>query len=151
MKESHKKLNNLSSGFTIIEAIVSMFILGMAILPIMAMLSQSINQLNRISESNAKSSATESALAVIGSVNPMKTPSGEIEMGNYGLIWNSEVLVPPNQDVVVGAGLAGYQVGFYNVTIELFRNNRPWFEFRTRKIGHNRIDAGNNPFMNENR
>ena len=150
MKKSHRKINNLSRGFTIIEAIVSMVILGMAMIPIMALLSQSINQLNRISESNAQSSAIESALAVIGPVNPMNTPSGEIEMGNYTLIWNSEILVPPNQDVVIGAGLAGYRVGFYNVTIEFYKKNQPWFEFETRKIGHNRIDTGNNPFMNEN-
>ena len=118
MEKSHRKINNLSRGFTIIEAIVSMVILGMAMLPIMALLSQSINQLNRISESNAQSSAIESALAVIGPVNPMNTPSGEIEMGNYTLIWNSEILVPPNQNVVIGAGLAGYRVAFYNITVE---------------------------------
>ena len=91
-----------SYGFTLIEAIVAMAILGAAMLPIMALLSQSINQIHKIAESNAQSAAKNSALSVIDPINPMETPNGEIDMGDFNLVWSSELIVPPNKEIKIG-------------------------------------------------
>jgi len=144
MKSIFKKK---SSGFTLIEAIVAMAILGAAMLPIMALLSQSINQINKIAESNAQSAAKNSALAVIDSVNPMNTPTGEINMGDFNLVWSSEPIVPPNKNIKIGTGLAGYSVAFYIVKVELFKKNEPWFYFTARKLGHKRFQNSSGPFQ----
>ena len=136
-----------SYGFTLIEAIVAMAILGAAILPIMALLSQSINQIHKIAESNAKSAAKNSALSVIDPINPMETPNGEIDMGDFNLLWSSELIVPPNKEIKIGTGLAGYKVSFYLVKVELFKENKPWFYFTARKLGHERFKSINGPFQ----
>ena len=76
----------MNKGFTLIEALVAIAILGATLLPIMALMSQSINQIHNIAESNAKSAAKDSALAIIEPINPMKNPSGEIEMVGFNMV-----------------------------------------------------------------
>jgi len=136
----------MNKGFTLIEALVAIAILGATLIPIMALMSQSINQIHNIAESNAKSAAKDSALAIIEPINPMKNPSGEIEMVGFNMVWSSKLIVPPNNTVQIGAGLAGYRVAFYIVNIEILKNNEPWFSFQVRKVGHSRIQNTINPF-----
>ena len=136
----------MNKGFTLIEALIAITILGAALLPIMALMSQSINQIHKIAESNAKSSAQDSALAIIEPINPMENPSGEVELVGFNMVWSSEQIVPPNNTVQIGAGLAGYKVAFYIVNIEILKNSEPWFSFQVRKVGHRRIQNSINPF-----
>ncbi len=136
----------MNKGFTLIEALIAIAILGAALLPIMALMSQSINQIHKIAESNAKSSAQDSALAIIEPINPMENPSGEVELVGFNMVWSSEQIVPPNNTVQIGAGLAGYKVAFYIVNIEILKNSEPWFSFQVRKVGHRRIQNSINPF-----
>ncbi len=132
-------------GFTLIEAIVSMVIIGTAALPIMLLISQSLDQLTRVAEANARAAAIESALAIIDPVNPALTPSGEIDMGDVSFTWDSEVLVPPNETVQPGTGLVGFFVSFHSVEVEFIKESLPWFSFSTRKVGYTKIQTGN-PF-----
>ena len=136
----------MNKGFTLIEALIAIAILGAALLPIMALMSQSINQIHKIAESNAKSSAQDSALAIIEPINPMENPSREAELVGFNMVWSSEQIVPPNNTVQIGAGLAGYKVAFYIVNIEILKNSEPWFSFQVRKVGHRRIQNSINPF-----
>ncbi len=138
-------------GFTLLEAIVAIAILGIAILPIMALLGQSVAQLSLAGEANARASATESALAIVDPINPLTTPSGEIRLGETNLSWQSETIVEPNEIPQMRAGLAGYSVGFYKVTVLLSRNDEPWFSFDTRKVGYQRISAAGGPFEDTTR
>lgn len=124
-----------------VEAVVAMVVIGMASIPISMLITQSLDQLNRVAEANARANAIESALAVIDPMNPMKTPSGEIEMGDISILWNSTVLVPPNQSIQIGAGLAGQSIGFYNVSVDMQRNNQLWFSFSVRKVGFKRFEV----------
>lgn len=140
---------NPARGFTLIEAIVAMTIIGTAALPIMLLLSQSLDQLARVADANARAAAIESALAIIDPINPSITPSGEIEFGSISFSWTSEVLVPPNDSVQPGTGLVGFYVGFYNVEIVLMKEDAPWFSFSTRKVGYTKIQSGN-PFTDGN-
>ena len=135
------------SGFTFIEALVSLVILGMTAIPILALLSQSIDQLNQIAESNRRAEATRAAIAIVDPINPLDNPEGELQLDSYTVSWTSRELVPPNVNVVIGVGLAGYNIGFYAVEVSLLRNGDPWFSFEARKAGYRAIRATNSPFM----
>jgi general secretion pathway protein I len=138
-------------GFTLIEAIVAITIIGITILPIMALLGQSLNQLTRTGDANARAAATESALAIIDPINPLITPTGETQLGATELTWQSQILVEPNEAVQIRAGLAGYHVGFYKVTVSLSKDGDPWFSFDTRKVGYQRISGEGSPFEDTTR
>ncbi|MDE0801057.1 MAG: prepilin-type N-terminal cleavage/methylation domain-containing protein [Rhodospirillaceae bacterium] len=131
-----------SQGFTFIEAIVAMAIVGMAALPILLLISQSLDQLTRSADANERASAMQSAIAIIDPINPMNTPSGETSMGTISFTWTSELLVAPNDGEQVGAGLPGYRVGFYKVTIDVTKMGSPWFNFDMRKVGYEKIQYG---------
>lgn len=146
MNDQSTKIASVGDGFTLIEAIIAITIIGIAALPIMALLSQSMDQLLRASEAHARAAATESALAFIDPVNPLLTPEGQSELGEVSVSWESEILVEPNETTQIRSGLAGYSVGFYKVVVTLNRNDEYWFSFETRKAGFERIDAGGSPF-----
>ena len=141
------KSDSSAQGFTFIEAIVAMVIIGIAAIPVMALLSQSLSQLTAAAEANERSAAMESALALIDPINPMETPSGSTLIGNTEMTWDSTVLVEPDETVQLRAGLSGYSVGFYNVAISLRQNGEPWFSFDVRKVGFKRLQANDGPFM----
>ena len=140
----HKR-RQTTKGFTLLEAIIAIAILGITMMPIMNLLGQSIAQLTIAGKANNRAVATESALAVLDSINPLLTPSGEIQITDTLLTWDSEMIVEPNEIPQIRAGLAGYSVGFYKVTVSLIREEEPWFTFELRKVGYNRI-SGRGPF-----
>lgn len=137
--------SSAQTGFTFIEALVALVILGMTSIPILILLSQSIDQLNKISEATLRAEATRAAIAIIDPINPMDTPNGQMELTDYTLMWSSQELVPPNSNVVIGVGLAGYRVGFYAMEVSFLRDGDPWFSFEARKAGYQRIQASS-PF-----
>lgn len=136
------KTKKASQGFTFIEAIVAMAIVGMAALPILLLISQSLDQLTRSADANERASAMQSAIAIIDPINPMNTPSGETSMGTISFTWTSELLVAPNDGEQFGAGLAGYIVGFYKVKIDVAKMENLWFSFDMRKVGYKKIEYG---------
>jgi len=140
------KENRPDSGFSFIEALVALVILGMAAIPILTLLGQSVDQLDRIADTTSKAEVTLSAIAVMDSINPMNQPTGELDMGDYVLSWNAEAVVPPNDNVEIGVGLAGYSVGFYVVEISIWKEQELWFAFDIRKAGYRRIQSTAGPF-----
>ncbi len=129
-------------GFTLLEAIVALTLLGLALVPMMSFISQSAEQLDRVAESNERSFAMQSAIALLSPVNPMEDPEGEESLGQDLLVrWDSQVILEPNQGPQVGMGLPGFRIGFYDVRVSLLRDtNTPWFDFDMRKVGYRKID-----------
>ena len=132
-------------GFTLLEAIIAIAILGITMMPIMNLLGQSVAQLTFAGQANNRAVATESALAVLDSINPSLTPTGKIQITDTLITWDSEILVEPNEIPQMRAGLAGYSVGFYKVTVSVIKEEEPWFTFELRKVGYTRI-SGRGPF-----
>lgn len=122
-----------------------MVIIGMAALPIMLLISQSLDQLTRANDANERASAMQSALAILDPINPMETPNGKISLDSHSFTWTSEAIVPPNDGVQIGAGLAGYLVGFYDVQIDMYKVDQPWFTFSLRKVGYEKIEGDGPP------
>lgn len=122
-----------------------MVIVGLAALPIMLLISQSLDQLARASDANERASAMQSALAILDPINPMETPNGEVSLNAHSFKWSSEALVAPNDSAQIGVGLAGYLVGFYDVEIEMYKLEEPWFSFSLRKVGYKKVQGDGIP------
>ncbi len=124
-------------GFTLLEAIVAMTIVGVALVPILTFISQMATGLSRAAEANARSLAQQAVLELLEPLNPMDRPVGEDQVGSLLVRWQSQVLVPPNKEAALASGLVGYSVGFYKVTVSVDRvNSGPWFSFDMRKAGY---------------
>lgn len=129
-----------SRGFTLLEAIVAVAIVGMALVPIITFVSQMVGALTRAGDANARNLAEQSIIELLESMNPIERPIGEDQLGNLIIRWESATIIPPNKSARPGVGLAGFSIGFYNVTVSVDRTDKgPWFTFEMRKVGYRRI------------
>jgi prepilin-type N-terminal cleavage/methylation domain-containing protein len=131
-----------SRGFTLLEAIVAVAIVGIALIPVITFISQMVGAVARAGDSNARSLAKQSIIELLEPLNPLETPMGDDEVGELLIHWETTDIIPPNKDIRVGAGLAGFSLGFYNVTVSVARaKSGPWFSFDLRKVGYKRIGS----------
>ncbi len=136
------------NGFTLLEAIVALTLLGLALVPMLSFISESAGQLSRVADTNERSLALQAAVALLDPINPMETPQGEESLGQDLIVrWSSNIVIPPNDGPQIGMGLPGFRVGFYNVRVSLLRRTDPWFEFDLRKAGYQKL-ASNPLFGN---
>jgi len=135
---------NLQRGFTLLEAIVALAVIGLALIPLITYIAQAADALQRASESNDRSVAMQAALALMDPVNPMAEPQGQLPIDDtVSVEWHSDLAVAPNPGVLVGGGLAGFRLGFYTVHVTLSRAQDPtWFSFDLRKVGYARLNSG---------
>ena len=135
-------------GFTLLEAIVALAIIGITLVPVMSFLVSASRQLSSAADSNARATAQATALAYIETMNPLLTPVGETELSEVmSLQWASTALVEPNVEARPGARLSGFSLGFYRVMVTVLRNREAWFSFEVRKIGYQRPTSSPMPGM----
>ena len=126
-------------GFSLLEAIVAMAILGTAGLALFAAMSQSVQMVARAEDARLADSAIRNAVAWMETVNPAETPHGEQSLGDVTLRWSSE-LVEPERDAMTGYLQPGlYRLGLYRVRLELSREGRPLTEASIRRVGYRQV------------
>jgi general secretion pathway protein I len=137
-----------SRGFTLLEAIVAVAIVGVALVPVLTFISQMANALMRAGDANARNLAQQSVIELLEPMNPLENPVGEHQIGDLIVRWESAGIIPPNKEIRPGAGLPGFSLGFYNVTVSVDRADKgPWFSFDMRKVGYRRIITTGPPGM----
>jgi general secretion pathway protein I len=124
-------------GFTLLEAIIAIAILGIALIPLLSFTSQSVLQLHAAADSNARSIAEQNVLAFLETLNPLDQPTGSTTLGDLRVQWSSKPLVDQSQNTTPGSALPYYVIGFYSVDVRVSRDGAdPWFEFAARKVGY---------------
>lgn len=138
-------------GFTLLEAIVAITIVGLTLLPLVSFIAQAANQLERAADSNERSLVMQSAVALMTPVNPLVEPEGQLPLDkDVTVSWRSDTLVEPNTNALLGAGLGGYQLGFYKIHVVVSRADTPeWFAFDLRKVGYGRFTSAFDPFSSK--
>jgi prepilin-type N-terminal cleavage/methylation domain-containing protein len=131
------------AGFTLLEAIVAIALLGFALIPVVSFLTLCTNELAKAADTNDRSFMTETALAVMDPINVADEPSGTIPINDkISLSWDSKELVPAGDKPVGGSGLQAYRVSFYTVHVTVSRAvSGPWFDFDMRKVGYKEASA----------
>lgn len=126
-------------GFSLLEAIVALTILASAGLALFAAMNQSVQMVARAENARQADSAVRNAVAWMETVNPSQTPQGEQQLGEVTLRWSSE-LVEPARDAMTGYLQAGlYEVGLYQVRLELSRDGQPLADTSIRRVGYRQV------------
>lgn len=127
------------TGFSLLEAIVALTILATAGLALFAAMNQSVQMAQRVETARIADSAVRNAMAWMETVNPSTTPEGEQRLGEVSLRWRSE-LVEPARDAMTGHLQAGlFEVGLYQVTLELSLDGRPLTTAQMRRVGYRQV------------
>ncbi len=131
-----------SGGFTLLEAIVAIAVIGLALIPIVSFLSLSANALAKAADANARSFATQAAIAVMESVNPVEEPRGTLPIDEgTSVSWESQPIVPVPENPVPNTSFPAYRITFHKVRVTVSRASAPWFDFDMRKVGYASISV----------
>jgi prepilin-type N-terminal cleavage/methylation domain-containing protein len=126
-----------SRGFTLLEAIVALTILGIALVPVMSFMAESARQITVAADSNLRAEAQKTVMGFIEVLNPMTTPSAAINLSNHMSVeWVSTPMTNPETEANLSGRLGAYRIAFYNVDVTVLRDGVPWFDFVARKVGY---------------
>lgn len=126
-------------GFSLLEAVVAITLLAISGGALFAWVNTMLISLERVEANAAKILVVQQSLAVLEVVNPMKTPVGGQSLGEYDLTWRS-VLVEDIKDSVSRYGIRGlYQVGLFDVVVEIHKDRKAFARFRVRQIGYQQV------------
>lgn len=134
-------------GFSLLEAMVAMVILGSAGMALFSWVNASIASLRRVEDANARSAATLNALEYMQSVNPMLRPEGRIDLGTFELAWRAERSGAFADGVNYPRGLGDYQLALYDTQVRAYRADaQEWFELKLTLVGYKRVRQSINIF-----
>ncbi|HEY0309783.1 MAG TPA: prepilin-type N-terminal cleavage/methylation domain-containing protein [Luteimonas sp.] len=127
-------------GFTLLEAIVALAILAAAGLALFAAMSQSMQMVRRAQEAREADAALRNAIAWSAVLDPMDEPDGEQPLGGgWRLHWEA-TLVEPLHDGATGYLQPGlYQLGLYDLRLELARDGVVRREAHLRRTGFRQV------------
>lgn len=122
-------------GFTLLEAIVAMVLISTVALAAYAWINGNLLALNRIHEVNARSEATVNVLEYMRVVNPMLTPDGMAELGDYRIEWEARPVTS-----VVDKPTSYYLFALYRTRVSVAQSSgQPWFELNLAMVGYRKV------------
>jgi len=129
-------------GFTLLEAIVAMVLVGTAGVALFDWVNTSLATMRRIEDANGRADATANVLEFMEHVNPMLRSEGRATLGPYAIEWRSQPLASPVDGVNYPSGPSIYQLAMYRTTVVVKgEGGRPWFEVRLRQVGYRQVRA----------
>jgi len=120
---SHLNLNiskpSRQDGFSILEAIVAMAILAIAFIPFVQLQGQLIRSVESFDRADIRMLANDNALAFLRERNFLLQESGQIQLGDIILKWDSDVLKPARRVYDKGGAYGRFEITLYDVEAEL--------------------------------
>ena len=129
-----------SVGFTLLEAIVALVLIGTAGMALFSWINSSIVSLRRVEDANARNAAASNIIEYMQSVNPMLTPDGKVDFGAYQIRWKSDPLTAVVDGVSNPQGASLFQLGMYETKIEAVKADDPrWFDLKLNLVGYKKV------------
>ncbi len=116
------------AGFSLLETLVAIAVLGVASLPLLALQSQLARNSVQLVASASLLTVREVAQTYVSLLNDPSEGQGELDIGGgWKLTWTSEALTGPT-DAVIGIGYRGrFQVQLFEVTAIIEHPSHPGF------------------------
>ena len=105
------------SGFTLIEAIVALVILGVVLTIFFDFLSGTLLGARRIEAASISYDRHTNALELASAINPMELPEGSFQLGPYRIDWSSTPIGEPRQSSGYPAGSGIFKVALYRLRL----------------------------------
>jgi general secretion pathway protein I len=140
--------NRRQAGFGLLEALVALVLLSSVGFTLLAWIQQNLDTLQRLRGIYAEVDAHKSVLAWSRSLNPMERPSGEVTVGTLRLNWKAVGTGEPVTQTGYPAGMGLHDLALYDVSITVYRLDRPepWFVQKIVSVGHIKARENRLPF-----
>lgn len=128
-------------GFSLLEAIVAMAIIGSVGMALLAWTHNNLDLLARISERQASMQATRQAVAWLETINVAQKPEGEQELGHLKIQWQSQPLEAERDGRnIFGLGVTPFRLGLYRTSVRVRdRSGRELAHFEVRLAGYTQV------------
>ena len=75
----------------------------------------------------------------LSSINIREQPTGQLEIDGFDIAWSSNLVEPVRQGQSPAGYLGSFEIGLYDVDVELSRNGRPDITYRVRLAGYQEV------------
>jgi general secretion pathway protein I len=109
-----------SAGFGLLEAIVALALLAGTGVALFSWINQNLEAASRLRLHEQQAHLLLSAQALIETVNPMQSPTGQIEAGDLVLTWRADAMAPPRGNATFSEVQAPgpWLVGLYRLQVQ---------------------------------
>jgi len=131
-------------GFSLLEVIVALVLITSTGMALFSWMNTNTLSLQRVQFVQQRNIATRNALMYINTINPLQTPQGSTTLGSYIVNWNSKALEPPKDGMAHTGGQGFYQVGLYEVAVEVQDLDKQVLaNFTVREVGYLQVRKPN--------
>ena len=126
-------------GFTLLEAIVALVVFCLVAVSLYAWQNANLIALQRAQAHRARNEAIRGALQIVETINPMQTPKGERDFGQWHVQWTSRPLQPARDGVSSVGILSAFKVGLYELQVQVLDHQQVVADFSTRQAGYQQV------------
>ena len=127
------------AGFTLLEATVALAIFAAGGMALYGLFNTNLVGIGKAADVSRREPAVLAAVEHLASVNIREQPTGQLEIGGFDIAWSSSLVEPVRQGQTVEGFLGSFEIGLYEVDIELSRNGRPDSTHRLRLVGYQKV------------
>lgn len=127
------------AGFSLLEAIVALAIFSAGSMALYSLFNSNLVGLGKAAEVSRREPAVLAAVEHLASINIREEPVGQLAIGEFDIAWSSSLVEPVRQGQSVAGFLGNFEIGLYDVDIELSRNGNPDMTYRVRLAGHRQV------------
>ena len=126
-------------GFTLLEAIVSLVLIASTGMALFGWINTNLISLHRVQQTQYRHDATRNALAFVKTINPLEKPQGDETIGIYTFHWRAEAIQLPKDGISRSGGFGLFQVGLYDIEVEISDENEILTKFTVRQVGYKQV------------
>lgn len=125
-----------SAGFTLLEAVVALTILGFVLLGAFTWVGNDLSALGKVRDLALEESAVQQAIAELEQVDLGAQPTGVLDWNGFRIGWRAELLTPVRQGRT-GTGAPGlYDLALYGVQLDIANGVRVLGRQELRMVQH---------------
>ena len=95
--------------------------------------------LGKAAEVSRREPVVLAAVEHLSSINIREQPAGQLQVGGFDIAWSSTLVEPVRQGQSNDGFLGSFEIGLYDVDIELSRNGRPDSTYGVRLAGYQQV------------
>ena len=95
--------------------------------------------LGKAADVTRREPAVLAAVEHLASINIRAQPTGQMQMAGFDIAWSSNLVEPVRQGQTPEGFVGSFEIGLYDVDIELSRNGRPDSTYRLRLAGYAKV------------
>ena len=127
------------AGFTLLEATVALAIFAAGGIALYGLFNNNLVGLGKVADISRREPAVMRAVEHLSSINIREQPAGQLEIDGFDIAWSSNLIEPARQGQSPGGFLGSFEIGLYDVDIELSRFGRPDSTYRLRLVGYEKV------------